>query len=58
MPSVSSETPQFELIGDLTDEAIEALATLLLSVTDVGVEQPEPVMRSATEKTPPAHKGG
>ena len=31
---MSSEAPQFEFIGDLSDEGIEALAALLLSIAE------------------------
>lgn len=36
----SSPPPEFEVIGELSDESIEALAALLLAIVDHGQQQP------------------
>jgi len=48
---VPTDGPTFELIGELSDEAIEALAALLLSIHENEAKQASPVERASQEAT-------
>jgi len=49
---VPTDGPTFELIGELSDEAIEALAALLLSVHSKETNDVSPPDAQSSEATP------